>query len=33
MILSFWWMSLEWLRESLRCIDEGGAKDPAVSMF
>lgn len=33
MILSFWWMSLEWLRESLRWIDEGGAKDPAVSRF
>jgi hypothetical protein len=26
-------MSLELLRESLRWIDEGGAKDPAASRF
>lgn len=33
MILSFWLISLELLRESLRWIDEGGAKDPAASRF
>jgi hypothetical protein len=33
MILSFWLMSLELLRESLRWIDDGGAKDPAASRF
>jgi len=33
MILSFWLMSFELLRESLRWMDEGGAKEPAVSRF
>jgi hypothetical protein len=33
MILSFWLMSLELLRESLRWTDEGGANDPADSRF
>jgi hypothetical protein len=33
MILSFWLMSLELLRESLRWTDDGGAKEPAASRF
>lgn len=33
MIWSFWWMSLEWLRESLLWTVDGGAKELTVSMF
>lgn len=33
MILSFWWMSFELFRESLRLTELGGAKDATFSRF
>ena len=33
MIWSFWWMSLEWLRESLRWTVDGGANESTRSTF